>query len=239
MVKSVDLMPTLLDLAGVTPPKGQRLGGESLRPLLLADAGGDGRGGSSSKHGATQRKKTWALTQWPRRPSCVYRHGCEDGSGNPYEADPDRADMGYRLRTSDGWAYVCWFRFDWGTGGDPDGKATAPLWDQVVARELYSHVGDSGDAADGERFEWDNLAYDDDQQARIHGKGGLHDQLVAAVKTGLVKPIADDDGSHDPPHQSSAASSVLQVNSRGMACAAWFGGPGPAPGIPVDCVVWH
>ena len=29
--------------------------------------------------GTAPRRKTWALSQWPRRPSCTVRHGCEDG----------------------------------------------------------------------------------------------------------------------------------------------------------------
>ena len=115
-------------------------------------------------------------------------HGCPDGAGNPYDPSPDQALMGYKLRT-EGWAYICWFGFEWGAGGDPKGDATYPLWDEISARELYSHHDDSGTGESGERLEWENLAYEPEHQALIEGPGGLHAQLVAAVKLGLVKPI--------------------------------------------------
>ena len=163
VVEALDLFPSLADLAGIAPPKQARathnprrgfppthptphptpaaqhallrlhrsahvappypqaLGGESLRSLLHGDGSG--------------RKKDWALTQWPRRPSCTTRHGCPDGAGNPYEPSPDQALMGYKLRTAR-WAYIAWVGFDWGEGSDPHGDATRPLWEQISAREL-------------------------------------------------------------------------------------------------------
>ena len=36
-----------------------------------------------------------------------------------------------------------------------------------------------------------------------------------------------------------AAPGTLQVNGRGMACAAWHGGAGPPPGMGTDCVQNH
>eukprot|EP01052_Picozoa_sp_SAG31_P010306 SAG31_NODE_562_length_14085_cov_164.582869_1_plen_53_part_00 len=51
--------------------------------------------------------------------------------------------MGYKLRTEE-WAYVLWLAFDWGKDGDPKGEATTPLYDQIIAQELYDHVGDVG-----------------------------------------------------------------------------------------------
>lgn len=86
VVESVDLMVTLADLAGLPLPT-QALGGESLRPLLLTPKGRE-------TEAVAPRKKTWALSQWPRRPSCTTRHGCLDGHGNPYEHLPDQAVMG-------------------------------------------------------------------------------------------------------------------------------------------------
>ena len=145
IVESVDLMPTLADLAGVPLPA-QALAGESLRPLLTTAP-------------AAARAKGYALSQWPRRPSCTTTHKCTDGGGDPFEKDPDQAVMGYKLRVDD-WAYVAWFEFDWGDGADPTGAASRPVWEKVVARELYSHVGDDGSAAAGEAFEWENLADD-------------------------------------------------------------------------------
>jgi len=150
----------------------QALGGESLRSLLRGDR--------------AARSKDWALTQWPRRPSCTTRHGCVDGHDNPYAALPDQAVMGYKLRTSR-WAYICWVGFDWGEGADPQGVATRPLWDEVSARELYAHEGDIGDEASRESFEWDNLAHEPEHAALVKQ---LHTQLVAAVEAGVVKPIS-------------------------------------------------
>mmetsp|Transcript_3734 Transcript_3734/g.11719 ORF Transcript_3734/g.11719 Transcript_3734/m.11719 type:complete len:192 (-) Transcript_3734:147-722(-) len=169
VVESLDLYATLADLAGLPPPA-QPLGGESLRPLLTAAPG-------------PPRNKTWALSQWPRRPSCVTHHSCTDGHGNPYEFLPDQAIMGYKLRVAD-WAYTAWFGFDWGQGADPTGAATVPLWDQVFARELYDHRGDDGTMESGETYEWDNVVNDG---ANVQLVSQLHAQLVEAVKTGLEK----------------------------------------------------
>ena len=74
-----------------------------------------------------------------------------------------------------------------GDGADPTGAASRPLWEKVVARELYSHAGDDGSAAAGEAFEWENLA-DDVGHADVVAK--LHEQLVEVVKKGIVKPVS-------------------------------------------------
>lgn len=130
------------------------------------------------------------------------------------------------------WAYIAWFEFDWGEGGDPDGAASVPRFDQLSAQELYSHTGDigssdiaaprpissmdvlhvsdaapaastalplsrhqssgvttvggAGDLKSGETFEWENLAYESSHAATV---ATLHKQLIAIVKTGLVKPM--------------------------------------------------
>jgi len=125
------------------------------------------------------------MSQWARRPSCTVHHGCTDGHGNPYDLIPDQALMGYKLRTTE-WAYIAWFEYDYGEGSDPQGKACKPRFEQISARELYTHVGDVGDSASGEKYEWENLAYD---AAHADTVAKLHKQLVAVVKTGLVKPM--------------------------------------------------
>jgi hypothetical protein len=51
------------------------------------------------------RAKGWALSQWPRRPSCLTSHGCLDGHGDPFAWEPDQAVMGYTLRV-DGYRCV-------------------------------------------------------------------------------------------------------------------------------------
>lgn len=176
IVESVDLYPTLIDLAGLTAPD-QPLAGESLQPLLLA-----GSGYGLEPKPVVSRNKTWALCQWPRRPSCVKNHSCEDGHGNPYEFQPDQAVMGYKIRVDD-WAYIAWFGFDWGDGADPTGRASIPIWHQVLARELYDHRGDDGSMMSGETFEWDNVVADAANSALVQE---LHSQLVDIIRASLV-----------------------------------------------------
>ena len=48
--------------------------------------------------------------------------------------------MGYSLRTAE-WRYTEWVRWD--------GVKLRPIWDALVGRELYSHVGDDGSDFDG------------------------------------------------------------------------------------------
>ena len=84
------------------------------------------------------------------------------------------------------WRYTAWFEFDWGEGGDPQGVATRPHFDQISARELYDHQGDTGDRESGETFEWENLAHVSGNEQTV---AELHSQLVAIIKTGLVKPM--------------------------------------------------
>ena len=110
IVESVDLYPTIADLAGLALPK-MALGGESLRPLLVASASSSTpkAEGFEAETAGTQahsgRSKYYAISQWPRRPSCVTRHSCLDGHGDPFTFTPDQAVMGYTLRV-DGWRYT-------------------------------------------------------------------------------------------------------------------------------------
>ena len=99
-----------------------------------------------------------------------------------------KAIMGYKLRTTD-WAYTVWFEFDWGQGNDPTGAASRPVVSNVTAAELYDHRGDDGTIASSERFEFDNLAYNASYATLINDPGGLHDQLLAAMATGLKRPM--------------------------------------------------
>jgi len=171
-VESLDLFPTLAQLADLELPP-MALGGESLVALL-----------SGPK--TVPRKKTWALSQWPRRPSCTTSHQCMDGGGNPWHSNAgDGSLMGYTIR-DELWRYTAWVGFNWGEGGDPRGDATTPKWEEVSALELYDHRGDTGDYESGEKFEWQNLAYDDAHQEVVKK---MHQLLVKAVETGLVKPM--------------------------------------------------
>ena len=89
-----------------------------------------------------------------------------------------------RLRV-DNWAYIAWFGFDWGTGADPNGAASVPIYDQVYARELYDHHGDDGTMHSGETLEWDNVVADPANAALV---SQLHTQLVDTIKASLVQP---------------------------------------------------
>ena len=73
---------------------------------------------------------------------------CAACSGNPYDALPDQAIMGYKLRT-ERWAYIAWMSFDWGEDGDPTGAASVPIFEEISALELYDHEGDTGDLESG------------------------------------------------------------------------------------------
>ena len=73
---------------------------------------------------------------------------CTACSGNPYDALPDQAIMGYKLRT-ERWAYIAWMSFDWGEDGDPTGAASVPIFEEISALELYDHEGDTGDLESG------------------------------------------------------------------------------------------
>jgi len=163
VAESVDLFPTLAELAGIESKVTQELAGESLVPLLRTTPG--------------SLNKTFALSQWPRRPSCVDHHGCEDGHGDPSAMQPDAAVMGYTYRTAE-WRYGAWFPYDW--------AATAPDFSKILARELYSHNGDTGSAADAELYENVNLASDPSHAATV---GSLHALLVTAVTANLRQPI--------------------------------------------------
>lgn len=88
VVESIDLMVTLADLAGLPLPK-QALGGETLRPMLLA-------AGTAELAVVAPRKKNWALSQWPRRPSCTTHHNCIDGHDDPFKLIPDQVRWGLR-----------------------------------------------------------------------------------------------------------------------------------------------
>ena len=58
-------------------------------------------------------------------------------------------------------------------------NVTAPLWDEIFARELYNHTGDSGDAFTTDAFENTNQA-DDPALGSLVGK--LSEQLRQEFK---------------------------------------------------------
>eukprot|EP00052_Salpingoeca_macrocollata_P009341 m.73814 g.73814 ORF g.73814 m.73814 type:complete len:567 (-) comp17058_c0_seq3:33-1733(-) len=164
LVESLDLYPTIAELAGVALPAHQNLGGESLVPLLKA-----------SRHIPAQlgsRTKNHALSQWARPLSCIHHHNCPDGGGDPSQAD---ALMGYSLRVAD-YRYTAWFQFDY--------AKNEPVYTNISARELYTHVGDDGGELSGETFEMENLA---EKEPTVVQQ--LHEQLVSVIKAALVPPV--------------------------------------------------
>ena len=190
IVETIDLLPTLADLAGLALPAGQLSPGQSLAPVLLkAPPPGAGGGGAAGAGAAAALPKAYALSQWPRRRSCLHKHSCTDGHGDPSSPAADTALMGYTLRT-DEWRYTAWFDFDFGApGASPTGaSAPGPVWGSTIeARELYDHRGDTMGVADAEAREWENLAADPAHASTV---ATLHAQLLVVVKASLVDPTA-------------------------------------------------
>ena len=184
IAESIDLLPTIADLAGLPLPAGQLSPGQSLAPVLRPTTA---RAAASVDASAPLLEKRFAMAQWARRRSCLHAYSCLDGHGDPSSPVNDTALMGYTLRT-DQWRYTAWFNFDFGApGGNFNGaSAPGPVWDQVTARELYDHRGDVMGVTDAEGREWDNLASD---TAHADTVAALHKQLVGIVKAGLAKPI--------------------------------------------------
>eukprot|EP00045_Choanoeca_perplexa_P008852 m.83058 g.83058 ORF g.83058 m.83058 type:complete len:594 (+) comp14645_c0_seq2:3-1784(+) len=165
LAESVDLYPTLVELAGLQLPPKQNFGGRSLVPALEG-------------HPMTDTHN-YAISQWPRRPSCTTAHGCVDGHGDPFAFDPDQAVMSYSLRTPE-YRYSVWFNYTWET--------YTPDFDHILGRELYDHHGDLGDYYAIEHLELENLAGEPSMQAIVTE---LHEQLVAIIKEGLGNPLQD------------------------------------------------
>lgn len=137
VVELVDVMPTLMDLAGVPSDvvRGETLEGSSLTPLL--DGGESGR---------------VALSLYPR---CPNKNVPSDDPQEWWKQNEclliDRTEysfMGLSLR-SNRWRYTEWLRWD--------GWTETPHWNEgPVAVELYDHFGDDG--SDFDAFENENLA---------------------------------------------------------------------------------
>eukprot|EP01062_Namystynia_karyoxenos_P074284 TRINITY_DN71163_c0_g1_i1.p1 TRINITY_DN71163_c0_g1~~TRINITY_DN71163_c0_g1_i1.p1 ORF type:complete len:542 (+),score=174.59 TRINITY_DN71163_c0_g1_i1:70-1626(+) len=119
LVELVDLYPTIAELAALPLPAGETFDGASFVPLL---------GHRPNESAAKQA----AFSQYPRR--------CRDSDSlwksNSILHD-DRSlftHMGYSVRTPS-WRYTEWVPWN--------GTALKPVWDKVVARELYDHRNDT------------------------------------------------------------------------------------------------
>eukprot|EP00039_Didymoeca_costata_P031474 m.34908 g.34908 ORF g.34908 m.34908 type:complete len:665 (+) comp8803_c0_seq1:68-2062(+) len=154
----VDLYPTLVDLAGITMPTGvggEYLTGVSLAPILEA------------KDPKTASVKNRTLSQFPRCwQNNTHHTGKSPGDERNYTNSfmsmsdchwTDRAYinyMGYKMRTANMsiTQWVVW-----------NGTGLRPLWNEPVATELYSHIGDTGIAPMAfDDYENENLANNPD-----------------------------------------------------------------------------
>merc|ERR1712061_471823 len=83
--------------------------------------------------------------------------------------------MGYSMRV-DEWRYVEWLRWD--------GEALRPVWEEVVARELYDHSAESHDAIIEyiDESENENVAEDPGNAALVRE---LSDKLRSEVERWL------------------------------------------------------
>ena len=126
LAELIDIFPSVTELAGLQPPEGEELDGKSLAPVLR----------NPDDHAAAAALKPFALSQYMRCPAdranaSMYWKGnsclMTDRTMFPF--------MGYSLRTAE-WRYTEWVRWD--------GVKLAPIWGELIGRELYSHVGDDG-----------------------------------------------------------------------------------------------
>lgn len=155
--EAVDLFPTLAELAGVPVPAAgedgsyEYLGGTSLAPIF---------------DDVEASVKDVALSQFPRCwnnntgfvPNQYHGPGDELNKTVSFESMSDchwvrRGDidfMGYSMRVEN-WRYVEWVKWH--------GATLMPLWDHLVARELYDHSqADPRTAAYIDETENENLA---------------------------------------------------------------------------------
>jgi uncharacterized sulfatase len=95
LAEFVDLYPTLADLCGLTPPKGQELAGVSLRPLL-DDPTKPGKSAAFTQRGPgrTVRTDRWRYTEWDegRRGVELYDHSNDPLEYHNLAQDPKFAE---------------------------------------------------------------------------------------------------------------------------------------------------
>jgi len=134
LVELVDLLPTIVELGGLTLPVGETpFDGLSLVPVL-------------TKGGPTKVKDA-AFSQYPRHVT----HPEEEWNGNSiiHHNRSTFTHMGYSVRTED-WRYTEWLVWNQ--------TALLPFWDQVHARELYDHRNESSYPTDFNVGENENVA---------------------------------------------------------------------------------
>jgi iduronate 2-sulfatase len=133
IVELIDVYPSVVDLVGLEPPKGETLDGVSLRPALTDPAVG---------------LKPYALSQFPRCPADTANASMfwKDNMCEWIERSNFFA-MGFSIRTAR-WRLTQWVKWD--------GHTLQGNWSAVIGTELYDHAGDTG--SDFDRFEGVNDA---------------------------------------------------------------------------------
>jgi len=167
LVETVDLMPTTLDLMGLTHlvHDFDELEGTSFLPLLQQP---------------TMDHSNWknaTFTQYPRCKSTKtgqmpWEYPSDSACTNVQSSQFDA--MGFTIRV-DRWRYTLWLKWD--------GANLKPIPSAEVGEELYDHQGDAGEDTDA--FENENLA----AQSEYAGiKAQLRVALVAGWKP--ARPVA-------------------------------------------------
>mmetsp|Transcript_72939 Transcript_72939/g.173750 ORF Transcript_72939/g.173750 Transcript_72939/m.173750 type:complete len:667 (+) Transcript_72939:78-2078(+) len=142
LVEAVDLFPTFTELAGLKDPRKENLPGKSFASLLATPPTS---GTGPKQYSFTQFAKSYTFSKETGQNElwgiCT---ACQRG---------DIDVMGYSVR-EENWRFTAWVTWD--------KSAWAPIWDKVVALELYNHKGDYGEDFD-KSSPTRNEAYDPEQ----------------------------------------------------------------------------
>jgi iduronate 2-sulfatase len=149
LVELVDLLPTIAELASVSLPPDETFDGVSLVPLLT-------EGGRSM---ATWRDKPAAYSQYPRRVTDPARPW--HGNGILTHGRDQFTHMGYSARTTE-WRYTEWVAWNQ--------SSLTPIWENVTARELYDHRGETTYPTNFDAGELENVV---DRQEYAHVAANL------------------------------------------------------------------
>merc|ERR1711865_1227158 len=116
LVELVDIMPTIIELAGFENPPGETIDGVSVVHLMSAPS--------------SAATKEYVYSQYPR----IARHPDKLwDSNNPIHDPRDTfTHMGYSIRSKE-YRYTEWL--EWNK------TALLPIWDKSVGTELYDHRG--------------------------------------------------------------------------------------------------